>query len=132
MAAIAGRLRFELDRPMAAIGAMSAMFASRLSAPRRRAGRTEGDDPLGFVISLNAKRRQLSEGATMLAAAKIADLPHGLPITQADAARMFSVSLHHVKRAVAVHGYMTTTRRPHRQRPARSPPDGLLRPCRCH
>lgn len=63
-----------------------------------------GDDPLGFVISLNLKRRHLSESQRGMVAAKLAKLPHGgdrkseqpanLPLgpTQAQAAELLNVS----------------------------------------
>lgn len=62
-----------------------------------------GDDPLGFVISLNLKRRHLSESQRAMVAAKLANMPSGyrsdsppenLPkvISQAQAAEMLNIS----------------------------------------
>ena len=37
----------------------------------------EGDDPLGFIIAMNLKRRHLTESQRAMVAASIANLPHG-------------------------------------------------------
>lgn len=81
----------------------------------------DGADPLGFVVSLNLKRRHLDEGQRAMVAAKIANLTHGsnqyqsgaanLPllnetakpaVTQAAAAQMLNVSERSVRAAKAV------------------------------
>lgn len=69
-----------------------------------------GDDPLAFVVSLNLKRRHLSENMRASIAAKIADMPQGArtdlsPIggmSQERAAQMMNVSKRNVERATAV------------------------------
>jgi ParB-like chromosome segregation protein Spo0J len=80
----------------------------------------EGDDALGFVVSLNLKRRHLTETQRAGLAAKIANMPHGgnrrsdqaanlpletpmrPPISQAEAARMMNVSERTVRLAAHV------------------------------
>jgi N6-adenosine-specific RNA methylase IME4 len=65
----------------------------------------DGDDPVGFVISLNLKRRHLSESQRAMVAAKLAtlkdgqraDLVEGLPIGRAS--EMLNVSERSVARA---------------------------------
>lgn len=72
----------------------------------------EGDDPLGFVISVNLKRRHLTESQRAMVATRLAKLEKGRPeedksanlrifpdeqpaspkVTQAEAARMLNVS----------------------------------------
>jgi hypothetical protein len=68
-----------------------------------------GDDPLGFVISRNLRRRHLDENQRAMVAAKIADLPKGAnqhtPIgvpSQAAAAEMMNVGHRSVQRAAHV------------------------------
>jgi N6-adenosine-specific RNA methylase IME4 len=70
-----------------------------------------GEDPLGYVVSLNLKRRHLSESQRALAAAKIADGTHGgdrrssgkpAARTQAQAARELSTSPRAVRQAKKV------------------------------
>jgi hypothetical protein len=71
----------------------------------------EGDDPLGFVISLNLKRRHLSESQRAMVAAKLATLRQGArtdlsPIgemSQAAAAELLNVGKRSVERAKIVH-----------------------------
>jgi N6-adenosine-specific RNA methylase IME4 len=75
-----------------------------------------GDDPLAFVISLNLRRRHLTEGQRAMVAAEIAKLPKGAnqhpPIggpsmpTAAQAAEMLNVGTRSVERAreVLEHG----------------------------
>lgn len=76
----------------------------------------EGDDPLGFVISMNLARRHLSESQRAMVASKLANMrredtlkQNAVPqicgtsrVTNADAARMFSVSPRSVETARAV------------------------------
>lgn len=74
-----------------------------------------GDDPLGFVISLNLKRRHLSESQRGMVASKLAKMDHGgdrrsdqaanLPVgpTQAEAARLLNVSERTLRTARHVH-----------------------------
>lgn len=66
-----------------------------------------GDDPIGFVISLNLNRRHLSESQRAMIAARLADLPRGRPkengsidpFSQAKAAAVLNVSVPSIKRA---------------------------------
>lgn len=73
----------------------------------------QGDDPLGYVISMNLKRRHLSESQRGMVAAKLAKLPQGArtdlehranlhDVSAADAATMLNVSERTVKTAKAV------------------------------
>jgi len=74
----------------------------------------EGDNPLAYVISLNLKRRHLSESQRGMIAARLANTPPHRPesgsidplITQPAAAELMSVSVPTVKRAkhVIKHG----------------------------
>ena len=74
----------------------------------------DGEDPTGFVVSLNLHRRHLSESQRAMVAAKLADLGKGerqdrsidLSTTQAQAAGMLNVSVPSIKRArvVVEHG----------------------------
>lgn len=69
----------------------------------------DGDDPLGFVVSLNLKRRHLSESQRAMVASKIANLKKGdnqhtvdgqiCPTSTAAAADMLNVSERSVKTA---------------------------------
>jgi len=67
----------------------------------------EGDDPAGFVISLNLHRRHLSESQRAMVAAKLANLENGQraspigegSVTQAAAAEMLNVGKRSVERA---------------------------------
>jgi ParB-like chromosome segregation protein Spo0J len=67
----------------------------------------EGNDPVGFVVSLNLKRRHLSESQRAMVAAKLATFGHGgdrakSPIgdlTQAEAAELLNVGKRSVERA---------------------------------
>lgn len=69
-----------------------------------------GDDPLGYVVSLNLKRRHMSERERAMVASKIANMPQGArtdiaPIgakSDAEAARLLNVSERSVERAKAV------------------------------
>jgi hypothetical protein len=67
-----------------------------------------GDDPLGYVVSLNLRRRHLTESQRGMVAAKLAKMPVGrpekaadLPVspTQAEAATMLAVSERTVRAA---------------------------------
>lgn len=70
-----------------------------------------GNDPLGFVISVNLKRRHLTESQRAMVAAKLAKMPLGanqhtegsenLP-TQGDAARLLNVSDRSIRTAKTV------------------------------
>lgn len=69
----------------------------------------EGDDPLGFVISLNLKRRHLTESQRGMVAAKLAKLPKGTnqhaqicAPSQDEAATMLNVSRRTVQTARVV------------------------------
>jgi N6-adenosine-specific RNA methylase IME4/ParB-like chromosome segregation protein Spo0J len=69
----------------------------------------EGDDPLGFVISLNLKRRHLDESQRALIAARLATLPRGsnqhaqiCAPSQNDVAEMLNVSRRSVQYAAVV------------------------------
>lgn len=71
----------------------------------------QGDDPLGFVISHNLKRRHLTESQRAMVATKLAKMPLGanqhtqgsenLP-TQSDAAKMLNVSDRSIRTAKQV------------------------------
>nr|WP_278374575.1 ParB/RepB/Spo0J family partition protein [Brucella anthropi] len=68
-----------------------------------------GADPLGFVVSLNLKRRHLTESQRAMVASKLATLKHGqkkadtqICVSQPDAAAMLNVSQRAVQTAVAV------------------------------
>jgi hypothetical protein len=69
-----------------------------------------GDDPMGFVISLNLKRRHLDESQRAMVAKKIAALEHGQRqsgkfagvATQADAAALLNVGERSVRSAGVV------------------------------
>jgi N6-adenosine-specific RNA methylase IME4 len=87
-------------------------------APRIVPFRREFDgDPLAFVISKNLKRRHLDESQRAMVAAAIANLDHGqradraanlpvLPVRQAEAAKMLSISERALRaaRSVRDHG----------------------------
>jgi N6-adenosine-specific RNA methylase IME4 len=72
----------------------------------------EGDDPFGFVISLNVKRRHLGTGQLAASGANVANMPEGRPgknsaklqslISQGNAAIMVDVSTRNVAAAVAI------------------------------
>jgi hypothetical protein len=70
----------------------------------------DGDDPIGFVISLNLHRRHLDESQRAMVAARIANMRQGErtdlepssnlnKVSQADAAEMLNVSRHSVVNA---------------------------------
>jgi ParB family transcriptional regulator, chromosome partitioning protein len=67
----------------------------------------DGTDPLGYVISLNIKRRHLDESQRAMVAARIANLGEGRPsnpasieaVSQAEAASLLNVSRSGVQRA---------------------------------
>lgn len=68
----------------------------------------EGDDPHGYVVSLNLRRRHLSESQRSMVASKLAKLPRGVRAdsaialsvpTQEQAAETLGVSIDSVKRA---------------------------------
>lgn len=68
----------------------------------------DGDDPVGFVVSLNLRRRHLNEGQRAWAAGQIARLEQGdrsidrsFP-TQGEAAAMLNISESSVRRAAVV------------------------------
>jgi len=73
-----------------------------------------GDDPLGFVVSLNLKRRHLSESQRAMVAARVANMRQGRPdksanwrvsspaVSQPEAAKMLNVSERSVQRAEKV------------------------------
>jgi hypothetical protein len=70
----------------------------------------EGEDPVGFVVSRNLRRRHLSESQRAMVAAKIATLDHGgdrsktanAALTQGRAAELLNVSQDSIQRARAV------------------------------
>lgn len=69
----------------------------------------DGDDPVGYSVSLNLRRRHLSEGQRAWVAAQIANLGHGqrkedtsIDVSQSDAAAMLNVSVPSVQRATVV------------------------------
>lgn len=69
----------------------------------------DGDDPLGFVVSLNLKRRHLNESQRAMAASKIAKLPKGAnqhtaiaAPSQGEAAAILNVSVDSIQRAAIV------------------------------
>ena len=76
-----------------------------------------GPDPLGYVVSLNLKRRHLTESQRAMVAAKIAKMPKGRPaantaiaaIPQAQAAAMMGVSPDSIQRARAVQTHGTSS-----------------------
>ena len=70
-----------------------------------------GDDPVGFVVSLNLHRRHLDTSQKAMVAAKLANLPHGVRadqsghmagVTQSEAAELLNVGERTVRRARAV------------------------------
>jgi ParB family chromosome partitioning protein len=70
----------------------------------------EGGDPVGFVVSLNLKRRHLNESQRAMVAASLANLETGRPsanaqicaVSQGDAAHMLQVSRRSVQAAAKV------------------------------
>jgi len=69
----------------------------------------DGNDPVGLVVSLNLRRRHLSEGQRRRVSAQIENLAHGqkkvdmpIGISRADAAQMLNVSERAVARAAVV------------------------------
>lgn len=71
----------------------------------------EGDDPVGFVLSMNLHRRHLDDGQRSMVAAKVANMrqgertdlsPIGEKISQEQAAAMLNVSKRNVERAAKV------------------------------
>jgi hypothetical protein len=73
-----------------------------------------GDDPVGYVISMNLKRRQLSESQRAMVAAKIATLPKGSHVpkgtgamTRKQAGRMLKISEQSIERAKTVQKHGT-------------------------
>ncbi len=74
----------------------------------------DGDDPLGYVISLNVKRRHLQAGQRAMTADRIANMVVGgketnsaklqncLPVSRAEAAELMSVSERTVASAHAI------------------------------
>jgi hypothetical protein len=69
-----------------------------------------GEDPIGYVLSVNLKRRHLSESQRAMIAAKIAALPKGSHggqsthegTTRKQAGRLLKVSIDSIKRAKTV------------------------------
>ena len=70
----------------------------------------DGDDPVGFVVSLNLRRRHLSPGQRALVAANVATLKRGgdrskaqnCALTHAQAAKQFGVSERLIDKASAL------------------------------
>jgi hypothetical protein len=80
--------------------------ACRLAGVEPRFDHYNGDDPLGYVISLNLHRRHLNESQRSMVAANIATMTRGdnqhAPIeatSQGEAARLLNVSRSAVQRA---------------------------------
>jgi len=75
----------------------------------------DGADPLAFVVSLNLKRRHLSESQRAMVASKLAKLPPGRPsetapieaVSQSQAADMLNVGRSAVQRAAIVRDHGT-------------------------
>jgi hypothetical protein len=78
----------------------------------------DGTDPLAFVVSLNLKRRHLSESQRAMVAARLANIEHGgdrragqaenLPlVSQEQAARQLNVSDRSIRAAKAVQSHAT-------------------------